>query len=148
VPDRVLDVLQWCTGIVRDFYAKAAPKRARLRYLAGVASGFAGAIALGAMLLWLLEASHVVSVEDRAEIITIWIAGAIGAVVSVMQRLSSQDLEVHHEAGRSELFLLGAIRPLLGGAVAVALYSLFAGGTSRCPMEASRRSTTSPESAS
>jgi hypothetical protein len=90
---------------VRDFYAKAAPKRARLRYLAGVTTGFAGALALDAMLLMLLQVSDVVSLQDRGEIITIWMAGAIGAVVSVMQRLSSQSLEVHHEAGRSELFL-------------------------------------------
>lgn len=113
---------------VRAFYAKAAPKRARLRYLAGVAAGVAVTVALAGLLFLLLWGSHVVSVQDRGEIVAIWIAGAIGAVVSVMQRVSSDSLELHHEAGRSELFLLGAIRPLLGAAVAVALYSLFAGG--------------------
>ncbi len=113
---------------VRAFYALAAPKRARLRYLAGVAAGFAVTVALAGLLWLVLWASEVVSVQDRGEIIAIWIAGGIGAVVSVMQRVSSENLELHHEAGKSELVLLGAIRPLLGAAIAVALYSLLAGG--------------------
>lgn len=113
---------------VRAFYAKAARKRARLRYLAGVGAGFGASIAMAAVLLFVLWLSELVSVEDRGEIVTIWLAGAIGAVVSVMQRVSSDSLELHHEAGRSELMLLGMIRPLLGGAIGVALYSLFAGG--------------------
>jgi hypothetical protein len=79
-------------------------------------------------LLFVLWMSELVTIQDRGEIVTIWLAGAVGAVVSVMQRVSSDSLEIHHESGRSELVLLGTIRPLLGGAVAVALYSLFAGG--------------------
>ena len=113
---------------VRDFYAKAAPKRARLRYLAGVAAGVTATVALGGLLLLLLLGSGVIPAAERGEILAIWIGGAVGAVVSVMQRVSSDSLEVHHEAGRSELFLLGAIRPLLGAAVGLALYSLFRGG--------------------
>ena len=122
-----LDALQRKLDDVRAFYAHAAPKRARLRYLGGVVAGFAFTIVLAALLLLVLSFSSVSS-ADREEIVAIWIAGAVGAVVSVMQRVSSDSLVVHHEAGRAELFLLGAIRPLLGGAIGVALYALFAGG--------------------
>lgn len=122
-----LDALQRKLDDVRAFYASAAPKRARLRYLGGVVAGFVVTIALAALLLLVLSFSSVSS-ADREEIIAIWIAGAIGAVVSVLQRVSSDNLLVHHEAGRAELVLLGAIRPLLGGAIGVALYALFAGG--------------------
>jgi hypothetical protein len=113
---------------VRAFYVKAAPKRARLRYLAGVAGGFGASIAVAGLLLFVLWASKLVTIEDRGEIVTIWLAGAVGAVVSVMQRVSSDSLEIDHESGRSELILLGTIRPLFGGAIAVALYSLLTGG--------------------
>jgi hypothetical protein len=113
---------------VRAFYAQAAPKRARLRYLAGAASGFGASIAVAGLLLLVLWVSNLVTIQDRGEIVTIWLAGAVGAVVSVMQRVSSDSLEIHHESGRVELILLGTIRPLLGGAIAVALYSLFTGG--------------------
>ncbi len=114
---------------VRAFYMKAAKKRAKLRYLAGVAAGTAATIALsGLLFLVLLAAEAVIEPQERAEIIAIWIAGAVGAVVSVLQRVSSNSLELHHEAGKAELALIGAIRPLLGGALGVALYSMFAGG--------------------
>lgn len=112
---------------VRAFYMKAAPKRARLRYLAGVVGGFAVSVVLTALLLALLSLSSIPG-TDREEIVAIWLAGSIGAVVSVLQRVSSESLEVQFEAGRLELALLGAIRPLLGGAIGVALYALFAGG--------------------
>jgi len=96
------------------------------RYLGGVVAGYAGAVVLAGLLLLVLKWSIVE--DDREVIVATWLAGAVGAVVSVMQRVSSESLEIHHEAGRTELFLLGAIRPLLGAAIAVALYSLFAGG--------------------
>ncbi len=125
---QALEALENKLEDVRKFYAKAAPKRARLRYLAGVVAGWGASLAVAGLLLLLLWKSELVSSADRAEIVTIWLAGAVGAVVSVMQRVSSDSLVVHHEAGRVELFMLGAIRPLLGGAIAVALYSLFTGG--------------------
>jgi len=125
---QALDALENKLDDVRKFYAKAAPKRARLRYLAGVVAGWVAGLAIAVLLLLVLRESELVPSTDRAEIVTIWLAGAVGAVVSVMQRVSSDSLVLHHEAGRAELFLLGAIRPVLGGAIAVALYSLFNGG--------------------
>lgn len=113
---------------VRAFYAKAARKEARLRYLAGVAAGIGAILPVGAIFFVVLWLTSVVPVDDRGEIIASWMAGAIGAVVSVMQRLSADTLEVNHEAARLELWLLGAMRPVVGAVVAVALYSLFAGG--------------------
>ncbi|MDQ4048156.1 MAG: hypothetical protein M3131_02045 [Actinomycetota bacterium] len=113
---------------VRAFYLKAVRKRARLRYLAGVAAGIGVTLPVAGLLflaLWLVDG---VPTDDRGEIIASWLGGAIGAVVSVMQRVSSDSLELNHEAGRVELWLLGAMRPILGALVAVALYSLFAGG--------------------
>ncbi len=113
---------------VRAFYAKAVRKRARLRYLAGVAAGIAATLAFAGIFLLILWAAGGVPADDRGEIIASWVAGAIGAVVSVMQRVSSDSLELNYEAGRLELWLLGAMRPVVGAVVAVALYSLFAGG--------------------
>jgi hypothetical protein len=113
---------------VRAFYAKAVRKRARLRYLAGVAAGIGATSAFAGILLLILWAAGGVPADERGEIIASWVAGAIGAVVSVMQRVSSDSLELNHEAGRLELWLLGAMRPVVGAVVALALYSLFAGG--------------------
>jgi hypothetical protein len=50
------------------------------------------------------------------------IGGGLGAVLSVLSRMSSGKLQIHHDVGPSYIGWLGGIRPLLGAAFAVALY--------------------------
>jgi hypothetical protein len=56
------------------------------------------------------------------------IAGALGAVVSVMQRMTSGRLRLASEDGRGTIRILGAIRPVLGAILGVVLVVLLSGG--------------------
>jgi hypothetical protein len=55
-------------------------------------------------------------------------AGGVGAIVSVMNRMTSGSLILVAESGKAIIRLLGAIRPLLGGVLGLALYVLLSAG--------------------
>lgn len=62
------------------------------------------------------------------------VAGAIGAVVSVMQRISQDKLTLIPESAKENLWLLGSIRPLIGAVFGALTYvviesGLLTGGT-------------------
>ena len=44
-----------------------------------------------------------------------WMAGSIGAMLSVMQRLNDDKLDVQYEVGPALVRLTGTLRPILGG---------------------------------
>ena len=49
-------------------------------------------------------------------------SGAVGAIVSVMSRMSGDRFTVDYEVGRHALRWLGSFRPLIGAVFGVALY--------------------------
>ena len=55
------------------------------------------------------------------------LAGAVGAVMSVLIRMSSGNLDVNHEFGREYLSNLGLVRPFIGAIFALLLYFAFKG---------------------
>jgi hypothetical protein len=55
------------------------------------------------------------------------IAGGIGAVLSVMSRMTNGNLTVRAEAGKWATRTLGGIRPIVGAAFGAAVYLLLAG---------------------
>jgi hypothetical protein len=65
------------------------------------------------------------------------IAGAIGAVVSVVQRINNGSFELNYDVGGPYIFFLGGLRPLIGGAFAVAISFAFDGGLLHLPVAAS-----------
>lgn len=54
-------------------------------------------------------------------------AGSLGALVSVMERLTAGKLEMNHEAGRATNLALGLVRPFIGALFALALYFFISG---------------------
>jgi hypothetical protein len=87
-----------------------------LASLFGVVVGF---------LLWAAD------VTDRETILICDGAGAIGALVSALSRMSRAEhgrFNIDFELGRPLMRQLGAYRPFLGGAIGVALYFLLASG--------------------
>jgi hypothetical protein len=56
------------------------------------------------------------------------VAGGVGAVLSVMSRLTSNKLAIDHEAGKVVTFVLGAFRPIVGGIFAGVLYLFLQSG--------------------
>jgi hypothetical protein len=60
-------------------------------------------------------------------------AGAIGAFVSVLQRISSEKSKftVHYDLGKRTLYMLGSYRPVLGAVFGVFTYFVLASGILR-----------------
>lgn len=113
-------------------------RQARYEYFQGVITGalptilLTAAVGVAAALLW----NDVINVSELTGATTM---AALGAVISVIQRMSSGALVVDHTASRGQRWLLGALRPLVGaifGAVAyfailTGLIASGAGGTDR-----------------
>jgi hypothetical protein len=62
------------------------------------------------------------------------IAGSIGAVVSVVQRINAGNFDLSYDVGRPYAFFLGGLRPLIGAAFAVTVSFLFTSGMLHLPL--------------
>lgn len=105
---------------IERYYQRAALRGAQLDYFLGMGLGLAPLLALAFALRFVLPAPNALSVA--------LLAGGIGGVLSVMHRMTSNRLALDHEAGRSVIWLLGGIRPWVGGAFGLALFVLVSGG--------------------
>jgi hypothetical protein len=103
------------------YYAAAAQRQAQLDYLFGMAIflalAFAGTAAI-ALLTGLIDEAATVSV----------LGGAAGAVVSVMNRMTSGSLKVRAEAGKKTIRALGFMRPVIGATFGAVVYLFLDGG--------------------
>jgi hypothetical protein len=110
-----------------EYYRGAANGQAQIVYFAGMVS-VAAVIAIAAGLsLAISWASPVAAL----------IAGSIGAVVSVIQRINAGHFELDYDVGRPYAFFLGALRPLIGGAFALAIAFAFTSGILHLPLSSS-----------
>jgi hypothetical protein len=100
------------------YYHDAATGQAQVVYFTGIAFSMA-AIALFAVLgsRWV----PLPEIDDR-EFYGCLAAGAIGAVVSVIQRINSGHFDLEYDVGRSYVRFLGALRPTIGAVFGLALY--------------------------
>jgi hypothetical protein len=106
------------------YYCEAANGQAQIVYFAGMALV---ALALGiAACVWLSF--------DWASPIAALVAGALGAVVSVIQRINNGHFNLEYDVGRPYAFFLGGLRPLIGGAFALAISFAFTGGFLHLPV--------------
>jgi hypothetical protein len=110
---------------IEKYYRDAANGQAQIAYFAGMAV-VAGLIALIApLLIW---------AADWHTGLTALIAGAIGAVVSVTQRINHGDFDLDYDVGRSYAFFLGGLRPLIGGSLAVVITFAISAGLLHLPL--------------
>jgi hypothetical protein len=112
---------------VREYYCEAANGQAQLIYFGGIATVLVALAAICTLWLSLTWATPIAAL----------IAGAIGAVVSVVQRINSGSFELDYDVGGPYIFFLGGLRPLIGGAFAVAISLAFDGGLLHAPVAAS-----------
>jgi hypothetical protein len=119
-------------GDIRDYYRRAGKRIGLTVYTQGMIMGLllvavllgltAAALALWTSLTWdLYDTRIVVSI----------VAGALGAFVSVLQRISSSDekkFTVHYDLGKRTLYMLGSYRPVLGAVFGVFTYFVLASG--------------------
>jgi hypothetical protein len=100
---------------------RAVRRGAMMAYFVGMLAGVVVFSLLGVGIATLL--SHVEIIGFNIEsFLTVFIAGAVGAIVSVMSRMSAGDTWLEYETARSYLRLLGMFRPLIGAIFGVALY--------------------------
>jgi len=109
---------------VEAYYCEAANGQAQLVYFAGIATVFL--VIAGLAAAWL-------SISWAAPVAAL-VAGAAGAVVSVMQRINSGRFELEYDVGGPYAFFLGGLRPLIGGAFAMAITFAFDGGLLHLPV--------------
>ena len=103
------------------YYESSAQRQAQLEYLVGMvmflalAAAGTAAIALFTPLL------------DEAATVAV-LGGAAGAVVSVMNRMTSGSLKVRPEAGKKTIRALGFMRPVIGATFGAVVYLFLDGG--------------------
>lgn len=109
------------------YYKQAANGQAEIIYFAGMAT-VAVVVSLAALLF--LHFAWSVGVAAA-------VAGAVGAVVSVIQRINAGSFRVHYDVGRPYAFFLGGLRPMIGAAFAIAIAFTFASGLIDLPLSSS-----------
>jgi hypothetical protein len=105
----------------KAYYAASAQRQAQLEYLVGMVMflGLAVAgIAVIALTSGLLNEAATVSV----------LGGAAGAIVSVMNRMTSGSLKVRPESGKKTIRALGFMRPVIGATFGAVVYLFLDGG--------------------
>jgi hypothetical protein len=109
---------------VEAYYHDAANGQAQLIYFGGIATV---TIVLGGFAaVWLSN--------SWAAPVAALVAGALGAVVSVVQRINSGKFELEYDVGGPYTFFLGGLRPLIGGVFAMAITFAFSGGLLHVPI--------------
>jgi hypothetical protein len=101
------------------YFWQSAQRTARLEYLIGMIPGLMLA-ALVAYLIWNFDLAP-------REFSIALVGGALGALVSVMERLTAGKLSLNQEYGKATLRILGGMRPFIGALFGLALYVLISG---------------------
>ena len=125
------------------YYLTAVRRQARIHYMLGMLIG----LPLAGLVAYVLYQFNDLPVNMSIA----FAAGAAGALVSVMERLTSGKLEMNHEAGRTINVTLGLMRPFIGALFAVALYFFISGdlvSVFQLPDGEQASATSSPASAS
>jgi hypothetical protein len=102
------------------YIERSMQNQAQLEYFLGMLWSWLALVALFGAL------AGVAGLQDRLTLmkeplVLAAIAGGLGAVVSVMQRMTSGRLRLAAEGGRRTMHILGAIRPVLGAILGVVL---------------------------
>jgi hypothetical protein len=110
-----------------EFMLRCSSRRAQSQYIRGM-------VRLGGIFVFpAVVAAAIVGIVEGSftgllgQGLLVWIAGAVGAIVSVMWRMTSGTFSINlptlgHESGDSQLSLMGAVRPLIGGVFALAVF--------------------------
>jgi hypothetical protein len=109
-----------------EYYCDAANGQAQVAYFVGMSS-VAALLGVGAA-VWL--------VLDWSAPVAALVAGSLGAVVSVIQRINQGKFSLEYDTGRLYAMFLGGLRPLIGGAFALVLSFAFTGGLLSLPIAA------------
>jgi hypothetical protein len=107
------------------YYDRAARKVARIWYFAGMLLGLGAVVGLGALIPFVIELfGHLDLASTSARTFyACFVAGALGAMVSVMTRMRQEEgVRLDYEVGELLIVMLGAFRPVLGAIFGVLAY--------------------------
>ncbi len=116
---------QHTLAVLRHDYRQAANGDAQLVYFAGMVLGIGGLALLYVVAGGILQADE--SIED-ATIIGCLVAGAVGAVVSVIARVNSGSFALDVDVARGYTLFLGGLRPLIGSIFGLLSYFALTSG--------------------
>jgi hypothetical protein len=98
---------------INKYYRKAAARSGQIVYVGGVLLGMVPMVLL-AFLAWLLIANAKDFNSPAGIGLLCFSAGGVGAMVSVMSRMSTGSVRLDWEFGKDTLRTLGALRPFVG----------------------------------
>lgn len=122
--DAILEHERKAIARTEHYYTEAANGQAQIVYFSGMAIVVILLAIVSTIWLWVSWAPPVAAL----------IAGAIGAVVSVVARINSGRFELDYDVGRPYALFLGGLRPLIGGAFAMVISFAFTGGLLHLPV--------------
>jgi hypothetical protein len=114
---------------IAEHYEQAASREAQIVYLGGMLGGVLALCAITVPIGILLAASDVP--VNLTTFFGCVIAGALGALVSVVTRMSADKFHVRHEVGRSYVQRVAAFRPFIGSVFGLLVYFALQGGVIR-----------------
>jgi hypothetical protein len=106
---------------LEEKYTWASRRSAQLTYFFSMLAGLVAVAVVASATGLALRAADVASFKLSTYVST-FVAGGIGAIVSVMTRMASARFDIAPELGRPWLRLLGGIRPFVGGIFGVLSY--------------------------
>ena len=114
-------ILNGLVGDLRTYIHSEALRRAEHFYLLGTLVGFFGLAVIATLLTTFIPKSHLGGLEVITFIGPL-LAGGLGALFSIMLRMSNGSLNVEWEAGVGTVLLIGFLRPLIGAVSAGVVY--------------------------
>ena len=118
---------------IRDYYRRAGVRIGLTVYTQGMIIGLLLMALVVALVVAPLLLSGSVKWDSDTSLHQILIsgaAGAVGAIVSVLQRMASEKSKftVHYDLGKRTLYMLGSYRPVLGAVFGVFTYFVLVSG--------------------
>jgi hypothetical protein len=107
------------------YYCQAANGQAQIVY-------FTGMVVVAALIS--IVAGLFLTFGSASPVYAALIAGAAGAVVSVIQRINAGQFDLEYDVGWPYAFFLGGLRPLIGGSFALAIAFAFKSGVLHLPL--------------
>jgi hypothetical protein len=109
-----------------EYYSEAAARQAQIVHLGGLVLGAVLVLAMSA-LVGVGMTFTAISDRDLELFFACVIAGALGAVMSVLIRMANPK-RINHEVGREYVRLLGLFRPFIGAVFGLAIYFAVSSG--------------------
>lgn len=113
---------------IEGYYERAGSNAGRIVYFWGMMTGILALVLLAPALLAPVFFDDI-SVREMRSLFVCYIAGALGALVSVLSRMNKgAAFSIDFEVGRPALRRLGSFRPVLGAVFGVLTYFVLAAG--------------------